>query len=95
MMVAVLLSIPTARSVYPVSLIACLATCYMLISAVVLISPNTMHREFLTAVSHATLAYGSAARHASRTESEIKSHNLSGWPLVTFYEVNKKCPGLI
>lgn len=52
-----------------------------------------MQIEFLTALSQATFASGSKERQASRTESEIKSHSLSGWPQVTLYEVNKKCPG--
>jgi hypothetical protein len=74
---------------------ACLATCSKLISALVETSPKTIHIEFLTALSQATLELGSWVRHASKTESEMKSHNLSGCPLVTFSEVKKKCPGLI
>jgi len=43
----------------------------MLTSAVVVIYPKTIQSEFLTDVSHATLASGSWAKHASKTESEM------------------------
>src|SRR5689334_2568299 len=39
-------------------------------------------------VSHATRLIGSSARTASRTESEIWSAILSGWPSVTDSDVN-------
>src|ERR1700733_9719489 len=41
-------------------------------------------------VSHATRASGSLASTASRTESEIWSATLSGWPSVTDSEVKRK-----
>lgn len=60
--------------------------------AFVVISPNTITNVFLHADSHATLEFGSYSKHASKTLSLIKSHNLSGWPALTLSEVNKKCP---
>ena len=43
----------------------------------------------LTHVSTATLALLSIAKQASTMASEIASHSLSGWPLVTDSEENK------
>jgi hypothetical protein len=55
----------------------------------VVISPATMTRPVVTSVSQATRPLGSAARTASRTESEIWSATLSGWPSVTDSDVNE------
>lgn len=44
----------------------------------------------LVAVSHATLLFGSSLKQASKTESETKSHSLSGCPRVTDSLLNKK-----
>jgi hypothetical protein len=63
-----------------------------LISPFNVTSPKTIIRFPLAADSHATLADGSTVKQASSTESEIISHNLSGCPQVTPYDVNKKCP---
>ena len=60
------------------------------IVAVVVISPATSTRPVVVAVSHATRASGSWARIASRIESEIWSHILSGWPSVTLSLVMKR-----
>ena len=43
----------------------------------------------VTSVSHATRPYGSTARIASRTASEIWSASLSGCPSVTDSEENR------
>src|SRR3954468_19298032 len=56
---------------------------------VVEISPDTTTRPVFTRVSHATRPFGSAARTASRTPSEIWSAILSGWPSVTDSDVNR------
>src|SRR6478752_7166651 len=53
------------------------------------ISPETTIRPVLTSVSHATRPYGSSARTASSTPSEIWSAILSGCPSVTDSEVNR------
>src|SRR3954469_5903654 len=55
----------------------------------VVISPATTTRPVVISVSHATRAVGSFFRTASRTESEIWSAILSGWPSVTDSEVNE------
>src|SRR3954452_22768367 len=55
----------------------------------VVISPETTTRPVLTSVSHATRAYGSSAKIASSTPSEIWSATLSGWPSVTDSEVKR------
>src|SRR5579862_9002611 len=47
-------------------------------------------RPVVSSVSHATREYGSPARAASRTASEIWSAILSGWPSVTDSEVKRK-----
>src|SRR5918992_4629205 len=57
----------------------------------VVISPATTTRPVVTSVSHATRPPGSSARTASRTESEIWSAILSGWPSVTDSDVKRKC----
>src|SRR5512143_2569842 len=56
---------------------------------VVVISPRTMTRPVVVAVSQATRASGSSRMIASRMASEIWSHILSGWPSVTDSEVNR------
>src|SRR6476660_9417963 len=56
--------------------------------AVVLISPATTTSPVVAIDSHATRLSGSSARIASRTESEIASQSLSGWPSVTDSDVN-------
>ena len=43
----------------------------------------------MISVSQATRPFGSSARTASRTESEIWSAILSGWPSVTDSDVNE------
>ncbi len=53
------------------------------------ISPATTTRPVVTSVSQATRPFGSDARTASRTESEIWSATLSGWPSVTDSDVNE------
>src|SRR5438876_9833689 len=53
------------------------------------ISPATTTRPVVISVSHATRPPGSSARTASRTESEIWSATLSGWPSVTDSEVKR------
>src|ERR1035437_8501787 len=57
----------------------------------VLISPSTITRPVVVAVSQATRAYGSLARMASRIASDIWSHILSGWPSVTDSDVKRYC----
>jgi hypothetical protein len=57
---------------------------------VVEISPETTTRPVVISVSHATRPAGSSARTASRTESEIWSAILSGWPSVTDSDVRKR-----
>src|SRR5579864_6220189 len=57
---------------------------------VVVISPATSTRPVVNRVSHATRLSGSSARTASRTESEIWSTILSGWPSVTDSDVKEK-----
>src|SRR5437762_13418400 len=56
----------------------------------VVISPATTTRPVVIKVSQATRPIGSSARTASRTESEIWSAILSGWPSVTDSDVNVK-----
>jgi len=56
----------------------------------VVISPATTTRPVVISVSQATRPFGSSARTASRTESEIWSAILSGWPSVTDSDVNWK-----
>ena len=56
----------------------------------VVISPATMTRPVVTSVSQATRPVGSSVRTASRTESEIWSATLSGWPSVTDSDVKEK-----
>src|ERR1700722_5451082 len=53
------------------------------------ISPATTIRPVVSRVSHATREYGSPARAASTTASEIWSAILSGWPSVTDSEVKR------
>src|SRR5436309_13831055 len=55
----------------------------------VVISPATTTRPVVISVSHATRPSGSSFRTASRTESEIWSAILSGWPSVTDSDVNR------
>ena len=54
-----------------------------------MISPPTTIIPVVTNVSHATRPVGSSVRIASRTESEIWSAILSGWPSVTDSDVNR------
>src|SRR6266516_3419744 len=56
----------------------------------VVISPATTTRPVVISVSHATRPPGSSASTASRTESEIWSAILSGWPSVTDSDVKRK-----
>src|SRR5437879_1673911 len=56
----------------------------------VVISPATTTRPVVIRVSQATRPSGSSARTASRTESEIWSAILSGWPSVTDSDVKVK-----
>jgi hypothetical protein len=56
----------------------------------VVISPATTTSPVVTSVSQATRPCGSSVRTASRTESEIWSATLSGWPSVTDSEVMEK-----
>src|SRR5215218_3541220 len=56
---------------------------------VVEISPDTTTRPVLTSVSQATRPLTSSRSTASRTESEIWSAILSGWPSVTDSEVKR------
>src|SRR3982075_3697393 len=53
----------------------------------VVISPATTTRPVVISVSQATRPMGSSFRTASRTESEIWSAILSGWPSVTDSDV--------
>src|SRR3954470_3823252 len=55
----------------------------------VVISPATTTRPVVISVSQATRPSGSCARTASRTESEIWSAILSGWPSVTDSDENR------
>src|SRR5207253_5475472 len=59
----------------------------------VVISPATTTRPVVISVSQATRPFGSSARTASRTVSEIWSAILSGWPSVTDSDVNWKLRG--
>ena len=54
-----------------------------------MISPRTMTRPVVVAVSQATRAFGSSRMIASRIASLTWSHILSGWPSVTDSEVNR------
>src|SRR2546425_6007494 len=54
------------------------------------IPPATTTRPVVISVSQATRPFGSSARTASRTVSEIWSAILSGCPSVTDSEVNEK-----
>src|SRR3954469_5991903 len=65
------------------------ATASKLTRALVVISPASTTRLFLTSVSAATRERGSWARIASSTASEIWSATLSGWPSDTDSEVNR------
>src|SRR5438067_3772981 len=56
----------------------------------VVISPATTTRPVVISVSQATRPPGSSARTASRTESEIWSAILSGWPSVTDSDEKEK-----
>src|SRR6266516_4613319 len=56
----------------------------------VVISPATTTRPVVISVSQATRLIGSFPSAASRTESEIWSALLSGWPSVTDSDVNRK-----
>src|SRR5436305_6467432 len=56
----------------------------------VVISPATTTSPVVISVSHATRLIGSSARTASRTESEIWSAILSGWPSVRDSDVKEK-----
>src|SRR5439155_18456178 len=56
----------------------------------VVISPATTTRPVVMSVSQATRLIGSSLRTASRTESEIWSAILSGWPSVTDSDVKVK-----
>src|SRR3989344_5640071 len=58
--------------------------------ALVVISPASTTRLFLTSVSQATRAALSCVRIASSTASEIWSQTLSGWPSDTDSEVKRK-----
>ncbi len=60
----------------------------------VVTSPATTATPVLTSVSQATRAFGSRARMASSTASEIWSATLSGCPSETDSEVNKKSPDI-
>jgi hypothetical protein len=53
------------------------------------ISPATITSPVVTRVSQATRPFGSSARTASRTESEIWSATLSGCPSVTDSDVKE------
>src|SRR6185436_20646942 len=66
-----------------------------LTAARVVISPNTITKPVLTAVSQATRLCGSWVRQASSTASLIWSHILSGWPSVTDSEVNMSLGAVI
>src|SRR5881396_1977914 len=59
----------------------------------VVISPATTTSPVVISVSHATRPFGSPPMTASRTESEIWSAILSGWPSVTDSDVkeNERC----
>src|SRR5690348_13439198 len=57
--------------------------------ALVVISPATTTKPVAVRVSQATRLDGSSARQASRTESEIWSAILSGWPSVTDSDVKR------
>src|SRR4051812_31626875 len=65
------------------------ATASKLTRALVVISPASTTRLFLTSVSAATRERGSWARIASSTASEIWSATLSGCPSDTDSEVNR------
>src|SRR6266550_1360603 len=56
---------------------------------VVVISPRTITRPVVVAVSQATRASGSWRMIASRIASLTWSQSLSGWPSVTDSEVNR------
>src|SRR3954469_21792877 len=64
-------------------------TCWKSTYVCVEISPRTMTRPVVVAVSHATRADVSSRMIASRIASEIWSHILSGWPSVTDSDVNR------
>src|SRR5687768_8271962 len=66
------------------------ATASKFTRALVVISPASTTRLFLTSVSAATRERGSCARIASSTASEIWSATLSGCPSDTDSEVNRK-----
>src|ERR671918_1447773 len=83
-------SMPNRESVYPMSVMVRRATAGMSTYVSVLISPATTTRPVVTSVSQATRPFGSSARIASSTASEIWSATLSGCPSDTDSEVNRK-----
>src|SRR5262245_9940793 len=84
---------PYFARVYPISVIVSRTSCRTSTYVSVEISPATTTRPVVMSVSQATRPIGSSARTASRTESEIWSAILSGWPSVTDSEVNRKLCG--
>src|SRR5438128_6639684 len=80
---------PYLARVYPISLTLSRTSRGMSMYFSVVISPATTTSPVVISVSQATRLFGSFASAASRTESEIWSAILSGWPSVTDSEVNK------
>merc|ERR1712169_73629 len=81
---------PYSAWVYPISLATWRTMAGILTVDLVVISPETNASPVVTRVSQATRAVGSPSITASKTESEIASAILSGWPSVIDSEVKTK-----
>src|SRR5882672_484462 len=81
---------PMSEVSYPMSSTVLRTMASTSTQALVVTSPATITTPVLTRVSQATRPFGSAARMASSTASEIWSATLSGWPSETDSEVNEK-----
>src|SRR6202046_305160 len=81
---------PMSEVSYPISSTVLRTMASTSTQALVVTSPATITTPVLTSVSQATRPFGSAARMASSTASEIWSATLSGWPSETDSEVKEK-----
>ena len=84
------LAAPNSSVVYPICFNVSETIVSYSTSAVVVISPETIAWPWVIIVSHATLAFLSWSRIASKMESDILSHTLSGCPSVTDSDVKIK-----
>src|ERR1700722_16488126 len=81
---------PMSEVSYPISSTVLRTMASTSTHALVVTSPATITTPVLTSVSQATRPFGSAARMAPSTASEIWSATLSGWPSERDSEVNEK-----